>query len=260
MKQNINIPAARIAWATLIAGVGLLCISAINMKKDGLLRGMQVDVIQFDGGDYFLTQEDVMTEVLAVTGPLESTRLNDIDPSAIEEVLHHNPFIRHADVCVSSDRDLMITVRQRKPILRIFDRSGGSYYIDQEGMLIPVSPHFTARVIVATGHIEAAEVEHVSEHGQLQALHGLVSLIEQDDFLKSLVEQIHVNAAGQVQLVPKVGEISIAFGALERVGTKLDNLKTFYTEILPAKGWDQYESINLDYRGQIVCKKRQNNT
>ncbi|MDX1476074.1 MAG: hypothetical protein R3301_00155 [Saprospiraceae bacterium] len=247
-------------WTALIGALAVLCLSAINWKQDGLLTGMRVDVIQFDGGDYFLTEEDVMSEVLAMTGPLENKRLNEIDPAVVEEALHYNPFIRHADVCVSSDRELLVTVRQRKPILRVFDRNGNTYYLDREGTRIPVSPHFTARVIVANGRIAAADFEHASEHAQLKALHELVCLIDQDLFLKSLIEQIHVDNNDQILLVPKVGDVKIQFGAHDRMAVKLDNLKIFYTQILPVKGWDQYESINLDYRGQIVCKKKQINT
>ena len=32
----------------------------------------------------------------------------------------------------------------------------------------------------------------------------------------------------------------------------------FYKVILPTKGWNYYESVNLKYKNQIVCDKKNN--
>jgi cell division protein FtsQ len=35
----------------------------------------------------------------------------------------------------------------------------------------------------------------------------------------------------------------------------LNRLKIFYKEGMPYEGWRKYETINLKYSGQVVCKR-----
>jgi cell division protein FtsQ len=36
---------------------------------------------------------------------------------------------------------------------------------------------------------------------------------------------------------------------------KFKKLKAIYTEVLPKVGFEQYKTINLKYKGQVVCSK-----
>ena len=256
MKNNVNISFVKVLWLAGFIALGISTISAVQLKKDVQLKGVHVDVIEFDGGDYFLTRDDVIAEVLELTGELEGQVLRNIDVRTIEEALHYNPFIEHADVYVSSNAMLSVMVKQRQPILRVFDNAGESYYVDKEGVKIPVSPHFTARVIVATGAIKATNIANVSESAQLTELHKLVSTINQKDFTKSLIEQIHVDGDGSVIVIPKVGEVKITFGKIERIEEKLENLTAFYEKVMNNGNWERYQSLDLSYKGQVIGKKR----
>ena len=39
---------------------------------------------------------------------------------------------------------------------------------------------------------------------------------------------------------------------------KFKKLELFYKNILPTKGWNYYESVNLKFKNQIVCTKSSN--
>jgi len=251
---------AKIGWFVCLGALAVLSISAINYKKDGTLTDVQVRIAEFDGGAFFLTEQDVLDEVMDIIVMPEDHLIRDIETDDIESALHTNPFIRDVDVFVSSDGVLNVTVRQREPILRVFDAYGKTYYIDREGLSIPVSEYFTARVPIATGHINVTKKG--DESGEVETdwtqLHSLVLAIDADPFFKSLTEQMDVSKSGQITIIPAAGDLKIIFGLAENIDEKLENLKAIYKQIFKHGGWDTYETINLSYSGQVVCKKKPN--
>ena len=50
----------------------------------------------------------------------------------------------------------------------------------------------------------------------------------------------------------------IYFGNTDNMEIKFKKLELFYKNILPTKGWNYYESVNLKFKNQIVCKKSSN--
>ena len=149
MKFSIG----KILWVVGLAGLTMLSISAIDHKRDGVVTGMEVRIEQVDSGDFFLTQEDVRAEVIDVLGEPEGLGIVEVQPMHVEKVLKHNPFIKDADVFVNAEGVLTVVVEQREPMLRVIDNSGKSYYVDEERVRIPVSQHYTSRVVVLTGYV-----------------------------------------------------------------------------------------------------------
>ena len=89
-----------------------------------------------------------------------------------------------------------------------------------------------------------------------------VERLEKDDFWRSEIVQIVVSStpAGELelQLVPRSGDFTILFGALgsrRENDEKLDRLMTFYKKGLGRTGWNEYRTINIKYKGQVVCAK-----
>ena len=89
-----------------------------------------------------------------------------------------------------------------------------------------------------------------------------VERLEKDEFWRSEIVQIIASTtpAGEleVQLIPRSGDFTILFGS---VGAKRDNdeklarLMTFYKKGLARTGWNGYRTVNVKYKGQIVCAK-----
>jgi hypothetical protein len=48
----------------------------------------------------------------------------------------------------------------------------------------------------------------------------------------------------------------VHLGTCENFEGKLRNLEAFYDKVLPEVGWNKYSLINLEFKDQIVCKKR----
>ena len=162
-----------------------------------------------------------------------------------------------AEVFLDARGSVNIHVEQRRPIARFLKSNGKSFYLDEDGYIMPISRHLTVRVPIITGAIPElsnGSIEHVQNC--LPALWNLAKEINADQFLSALIEQIHISAGCNVDLSPKVGSQTIHFGKLENVEDKLKRLASYYETAVPLEGWRRHSSIDLAFDGQIVCKKK----
>ena len=81
--------------------------------------------------------------------------------------------------------------------------------------------------------------------------------LQRDTLIGSLIDHCYVQESGELELFTKFGYHSIEFGRADaEMGEKFEKLKTFYREGMTRVGWEKYSSINLKYKGQVVCVKR----
>jgi cell division protein FtsQ len=155
--------------------------------------------------------------------------------------------------------------------MRIINERGDSYYMDDEGKLMPLSDKYTAKVLVANGKItesygkyykrsmeDIAKDSAVKARTMLDELFAMATYIEKDEFWKSQVQQIFINENKEMELVPMVGNQKIIFGDTTAMDEKFKKLMIFYSQGLNTTGWwNKYASINLKFRNQIVCTKKE---
>ncbi len=84
-------------------------------------------------------------------------------------------------------------------------------------------------------------------------------LVEKDDFWRSEIVQIVVakgpDGAPEIELVPRTGSHTVIFGSPDDAEEKLAKLLTFYRRGLRNIGWEEYRTINVKYKEQVVCTK-----
>ena len=90
----------------------------------------------------------------------------------------------------------------------------------------------------------------------LKDVFELVEYVRNDSFWSAQIDQISVDDDDELDLFPRLGSQRIHLGTAENYRGKLRNLETFYKEVLPVKGWNKYDLINLEFTDQIVCRKR----
>ena len=90
----------------------------------------------------------------------------------------------------------------------------------------------------------------------LKDIYYLVNYINDDNFWSAQIDQIYVDSNDEIDLIPRVGNQTIHLGTIENLKGKLRNLEAFYDKVLPEVGWNKYSVINLEFKDQIVCKKR----
>ena len=88
---------------------------------------------------------------------------------------------------------------------------------------------------------------------------NFVVLVEKDDFWRSEIVQIVVakgpDGAPEIELVPRMGSHTVIFGSPDDAEEKLAKLLTFYRRGLRNIGWEEYRTINVKYKEQVVCTK-----
>ncbi|MFC4212750.1 cell division protein FtsQ/DivIB [Pedobacter lithocola] len=243
------------AWLISLAGVVVL-LSFINIKKQ-TVKCTEVKIL-IPGADNFIEREEVDQILREDQGVLVGRNLEQINIHQIEKKLQSNPYIGFAKVYADMDGVLSIEIKQRQPVLRILNASGQDFYIDNDGLKMPISPNFTANVLVATGNIQEVFGTRVDTLRTQMArdLYKTAQYIKQDTLWDNQIEQIVVDAKNDIELIPRVGNQRIILGSADSIDKKMKNLLVFYKKAMPQVGWETYRTINIKYTNQIVCEKR----
>jgi cell division protein FtsQ len=220
-------------------------------------------------GNGFVEEGDIRQIIQNKFGSLEGKSISSINISLLEKIINTNPFIYDAEVFSTIDGKLKIDVKQRVPLLRIINFNNESFYIDKDGVFMPTSDKFTARVPVANGYIfdnesekrvgiyNDANVTDTAVHKlKIEQLFHIVTYTSKDDFWNSVVQQFYVNSDGDIEFIPRIGMHTVILGDDSQLEEKFDKLKVLYKEGLNRKGWDIYSKINLKYKDQVVCTKK----
>lgn len=254
----------RINWKAILLGFAwvfslslvIVLMSFIEIKK-AESTCEKIEVV-LPGNQFFIERAEVDEILKSKNGLLIGRRLNGIDIQYLENKLKANPFIAYAKVYIDMNGIIHADVKQRVPVLRILNLSGQDFYVDQNGLKIPLSDHFTARVLVANGTILEAFSGKVDtlKTKLSKDLFLTAKYIAEDSLWNEQIVQIYVNTKNDIELVPRVGNQKIILGNADDLKEKFRNLLLFYKKVLPQAGWDTYGSINLKFKGQIVCEKR----
>ncbi len=246
-------------WIVVLLLVTLLTVSAYAARETGRIVAIDAKVIPLKNEEVMTTEAEVL-DVLSrsFTKAMDQLTLSDIDVERVEAVLESQPFVADADAFVDAELNLNVTVYQRVPLLRVMAENGQNYYFDENGVRMPLSETYTARVPVATGNILPWSDDFMEDPShQLFQLVELARFLREDPFLNALVEQIDVMNQGEFRLAPKVGDQVIYLGRYDKELSqrRLRKLKTFYREGLPYEGWRKYEAFDLRYSDQVVARK-----
>jgi len=163
---------------------------------------------------------------------------------------------------VTRDGILHIDVTQRRPIVR-FQRSDGGFYADKDGYIFPLQRSFASHVQIIDGKIPLAAnsgykgaIADPKEKEWFDSIMEIVNFIEKDRTWKDKIVQISVREDGDLILIPREGRERFLFGQPEDVEEKFSKMEKYYTHILPAKGEGHYRTVDLKYKGQIVCREK----
>ncbi len=255
-------------WFILMALLIVSLAFTENQRKKELCSKIIVNIsdsIQ----NHFIDSDDVLQNLSFKNYKLLNQAINSIPLENIEQDLKRISVIKNVDVYTTLDGILYIRLIQRTPILRVINYNYESYYIDDEGTLFPLSKKYTARVLVANGNInepyslyanmkayDADKTNGIKRISMLDDLYYLAKVIYNDSLLYPLIEQVYVNDENYFELIPKIDDVVIVFGDTTNMLEKVKKLKTFYTQVLNKNTWNSFSVVNLIYKNQIVCKKR----
>jgi len=263
MKLFFNI----LFWVAVIAYYFVAISFVAEKRHEQICTSLEINVMD-SIRSRFVTANDISLMVDARTHKLTGVRFDSINISKLERRLLDFPPIRRAVIYKTVNGAVHIDVTQRTPVVRIINRYGESFYLDERGEMLQHSNRYCAHVLVATGYINLRPEQqkiynvHTSDiavAGKRNIMHELFDLsayINADRFWKAQIQQIYVNEDGDFELIPLVGAHLIVFGAFDKPETKFAKLESLYRNGLNVKGWNTYDVINLKYEGQVVANKR----
>ncbi len=259
MKKWIHrIKWRRVAW--LLSALVLIYVSIAASYRFDAQTLTAVDItLNKDAGVFFLNEENIeayLNELQIKTG---ESKLNEIDIAQLERMIESNGYVQQADVYIDAVSGLHVKVLQRVPVLRIINNNGVSYYTDAFGNKMPLHPKFTARVLVAGGHI-IANNRYTDTLGQKQIddLVLLANEVLKDDFFARMIEQIWVDDNEEIHLIPMIANQDILLGNANQIENKLLNLKSFYLNA-DAGIINTYSALNLKFNDQVIATKQNTN-
>jgi cell division protein FtsQ len=245
----------------------MLVLGFVERASDRTPISPDLDII-VDGGEglHFIDREMVRREVLDQGTEVIGAAIGDVDVPMIEERLRTIPSVAKAEVYHTMDGVLHVKVKQREPVVRVFNTDGSSFYIDKEGWTMPTSTNYTARVLVVTGALNEPGAKHgvIPVYGsdslmhvfRSDDIHRLATFIRKDALWNALIDQVVVMADGEFELIPKVGAQRVLIGDGSDLPQRFEKLRLFYTKGMPLTDWRRYSRIDLRFADQVVCTKR----
>lgn len=243
-------------WGITLAACVLL-MGFIKTKSEATLC-TALEVI-IPGEQSFIARKEVDDVILSKHGELLGRRLEDIPVQEIEEDLKAVPFIKKAMVVQDLEGKITIKIQQRTAHLRVINQHGEDFYLDHEGVKMPLSPYFAPRVLVANGFLEEnfrAALDSI-QTPLLKDLYAVAGFIKTDSLWNSQIEQLYVNSQHQIEMVPRVGTHKIVLGDGKELEEKFKKLLIFYRQVIPAMGWGAYRKVDLSFHGQLVCERNE---
>ena len=242
-------------WLLLLTVLTGVTLTAARFQADAVIQGVEAEVVLLDKGNNLIQPEEFVSMVAKKFGPMTGLPVDMVDMRKVEEYLLTNPYVRQADVYLGASGKLMMTLHQRSPLMRVVDNNGRHWYIDRDTVMMPVSRHFTARVPLVNGDFPATNDVKI---WPVEDLFKITEVLQEDEFMGSLIDQIYLEQPGKIWLVPRLGPTRILIGNTEQLEDKAERVQKLYKEVLPAKGWDAYTYIDTRFAGQVVAKKRLN--
>jgi cell division protein FtsQ len=231
--------------------------------NSGPCTGILINIT--DSSDYhFVTQRHLMSLVYGNSSRILGRPLRDIPVPDIEGRIKTLKELKEAEVYTAIDGTLHIYINQRNPIMRVIPDEGGDFFVDEDGYVFRKRNLYNPRLHIIQGNIDItpAMLDSVSildttiKNTILKDVYFFVDYIRGNSFWSAQIDQICVSGRNEIDLIPRVGNHTVHLGTFENYKDKLRNLEAFYKKVLPEVGWDKYSLINLEFRDQIVCRRR----
>lgn len=249
-----------IGYVLLTIVFGVVLVGAQVHYKNAIIKSFEIKIDVTEGDD-FLSPENIKEQVILKMDTLIGKSVGAVEISNVERVILEEEAVREANVYLNSKNELVAEVQMKKVLMRIKPNELEGYYIDDRGKVMRWVPEYTPKVLTIFGEVNRYPrykgdtlTGWELNHKLVDDLFRLYQAVAADKFCEAQIGAIYINNMGQLEIVPSMGNQKIVFGEIDQVSEKLKKLKIFYKEIVKQAGWSKYETVNLKYKKQIVCK------
>ncbi|RYG28544.1 MAG: cell division protein FtsQ [Chitinophagaceae bacterium] len=218
---------------------------AFSSHRNANRRISKADVVLDNASELFLSPQAVNKLLIEKNSPSGTVAKENLDLNKLEMAVNAHEMVEKSQVFVSVDGTLKAVVKQKTPVVRVFDETG-SYYIDYDGHRMPLSKLHTARVPLVTGSLEVKDTA---------GLHQVFRVLHDDDFLKKNITSIGIKPSGSLEMTNRNFDYVIEFGQAVNIERKFRNYKAFFQKSAKDSTIRKYKKINLRFTQQVVCTK-----
>lgn len=235
-----------ILLAVLVAYVVAAGVWANAEARKNSCRGISIEIVDSDSADS-ISSKGVMAVLKKYPEKIVGAQIPSINTRKIEHHLRTFPQFEDVVCNFSTDGRLHVKVTPMVPELRVFEDSV-SYYINKDGKKMPSKASFFVDVPVASGRF--------SDKFPAKNILPVTRFIASDPTLSGLVGMVYADSPDNIMLIPRIHGHVINFGDTTRLVEKRDALVAMYRKVMPYKGWEEYDTISVKYKGQIVATRR----
>lgn len=252
MKKPINWK--KIIWNScwILFSIGLIVLfgASIQQKSKKKCSAIKIDI---KGAEkhLFIDEKDVM-DLLLANGPIQGNFIHSLPLRKMETAVEQNKWVKNAEMYFDNNQVLQISIEERQPVARIFQTDGGSFYLDTAAVMLPLSNKISARVPAFTGFAK----ESIRDTLLIHQIIDLAKFIGSDSFFTAQISQIDIRADKKFEMVPLIGDHIIVFGDATDLTNKFKKLKAFYQSVWLPNGMNTYETLDLQYKNQLVAVKK----
>ena len=238
---------AFILLAIILAVYILFSVFFMNSRTNDTVC-KSIDVVVVDTLKRHFIGKKEIENILKKSGMnLVGKKMSEINTELIESKLEENQLIKKAECYKTTGGSIRVEIYQKIPVMRIISIYG-SYYIDNEKSIMPISDNFSAYVPIATGYID--------KEFATTKLYDFALFLQNNKYWNSQITQINVPPNKDIELTTRLGDFQVILGQLDDYEANLNKLKLFYDKGLNKVGWNRYSVINLKYKNQVVCTKK----
>lgn len=208
----------------------------------------------------FVTREDIETWLDKEYRAYAGLPLDSVDLGRIEQIICAHSAVRECQGWLTDDGILHVSLSQRQPVVRFQDGKNG-FYSDESGFLFPLQSRGSVQVPVVDGKLPIqvprgfkGEIDDENGRAWLRQILAMVHYMQRTVWEQNIC-QIHVNADGDLELIPREGRERFLFGSPTRVSEKFELMEAYYQSVAPSKepGW--YSLVDVRHRKQLVCRR-----
>ena len=245
----------RVLWSIAGAALIVLFVIAWKAKEEKKYNSIQIELVGENTAALFMDEKEIL-QIIHEQGVKEGQAIGKLNLNTLEKHLHTIRWVKNVELFLDNTQVLQVKIEQRIPIARIFTASGNSFYIDNEGLQLPLKQLTVLRLPVFTNF--PSDQQNLSKPDSLllnDILH-FTKAVQNDSFFIAQTAQVNIAVNGDFELVPTVGDHIVLIGSVENIEDKLNRLYTFYKKVWVQSGLNAYQVIDCRFDNQIVALKK----
>jgi cell division protein FtsQ len=246
----------------ILGGLLLLVIgifAGIQFKKSSeSITEFRLVIDDYFKTEQFFVDETILRNKLEEAGmrEIKGKKIGEVNLLQLEAALEQIEYVADAKAYFTMQKELVVEVAQRVPVLRVFNRLGQSFYVDQKGKLMATSPHFSAYCLTATGDIGTHYRKNSTDSGFVAQLAMMAYDLGKQETTSGLFTQVSVEGDA-IWLISRIEGFPCRVDLQEPILPQVYKWMSFVSGADSTGGWrNKYEAVDLRFSNQVIALQR----